>query len=66
MILFVAHEAKRTGAPIALLNLLRWLRRSDALDFQVLRRPTVRTAQRRPVADSPGQAGHMVLVYFYP
>lgn len=36
MILFVAHEAKRTGAPIALLNFLRWLRRSDALDFQVL------------------------------
>ncbi|MGH9214174.1 MAG: glycosyltransferase [Acidimicrobiales bacterium] len=36
MILFVAHEAKLTGAPVALLNFLRWLRRASPLDFSVV------------------------------
>lgn len=36
MILFVAHEAKLTGAPVALLNFLRWLRRTSPLDFSVV------------------------------
>jgi glycosyltransferase involved in cell wall biosynthesis len=36
VILFVAHEAKLTGAPVALLNFLRWLRCSSSLDISVV------------------------------
>lgn len=36
MILFVAHEAHRTGAPIALLNFLRWERQAGSGDIAVL------------------------------
>lgn len=36
MILFVAHEAKLTGAPVALLNFLRWLRGASPLDLSVV------------------------------
>lgn len=36
MIIFVAHEAKLTGAPVALLNFLRWYRRSGDDDFTIV------------------------------
>jgi glycosyltransferase involved in cell wall biosynthesis len=35
-ILFVSHEASRTGAPIMLWNFLRWLRDNSDLEFEVL------------------------------
>lgn len=35
-VLFVSHEASRTGAPMCLLHLLRWLRANTQLDFEVL------------------------------
>lgn len=35
-VLFVLHEASRTGAPFFLLHLLRWLRRNTPLNFEVL------------------------------
>lgn len=35
-VLFVAHEASRTGAPMVLLHYLRWLRANTDLDFEVL------------------------------
>ena len=35
-ILFVSHEATRTGAPVYLLHLLRWLRANTDLRFRVL------------------------------
>jgi glycosyltransferase involved in cell wall biosynthesis len=35
-ILFVGHEATRTGAPIVLLNLLRWLRANASIEFRLL------------------------------
>lgn len=35
-VLFVAHEASRTGAPIVLLHFLRWLRNTHNLKFAVL------------------------------
>lgn len=35
-VLFVSHEASRTGAPILLLHFLRWLRDNTDLDFEVL------------------------------
>lgn len=35
-ILFVSHEATRTGAPIMFLHFLRWLRRNTDLDFEIL------------------------------
>lgn len=35
-ILFVSHQASLTGAPLMLLNFLRWLRSNSDLDFQVL------------------------------
>lgn len=35
-ILFVSHEATRTGAPMALLHLLRWLRQENRVDFEIL------------------------------
>jgi glycosyltransferase involved in cell wall biosynthesis len=35
-ILFVSHEATRTGAPMFLLNFLRWLRRETGQEFEVL------------------------------
>jgi len=37
-ILFVGHEATRTGAPIVLLNLLRWLRANASIEFRLLLR----------------------------
>jgi glycosyltransferase involved in cell wall biosynthesis len=35
-ILFVSHDASRTGAPIALLTFLRWLRANTDYQFEVL------------------------------
>lgn len=35
-VLFVSHEASRTGAPMFLLHLVRWLRRETDLEFDVL------------------------------
>jgi glycosyltransferase involved in cell wall biosynthesis len=35
-VLFVCHDASRTGAPIVLLHFLRWLKKSDKFDFSVL------------------------------
>ncbi len=37
-VLFVGHEASRTGAPIMLLHLLRWLREHTDIDFDLLLR----------------------------
>lgn len=36
MILFISHYAGRTGAPIALLQLLRWIRSNTDLQFHIL------------------------------
>ena len=38
MILFISHYAGRTGAPIALLHLVRWLRDNTELRFDILLR----------------------------
>jgi hypothetical protein len=35
-ILFVSHDASRTGAPIALLTFLRWLRANTDYRFEIL------------------------------
>jgi len=35
-ILFVSHEATRTGAPMFLLHFLRWLRRETDLEFEIV------------------------------
>ena len=35
-ILFISHEASRTGAPLLLLHLLRWIRRHTDWDVEVL------------------------------
>jgi glycosyltransferase involved in cell wall biosynthesis len=35
-ILFVSHEASRTGAPILLLDFLRWLRKNTDQEFEML------------------------------
>ncbi len=37
-VLFVGHDASRTGAPVILLNLLIWLKKHYSLDFIVLLR----------------------------
>jgi glycosyltransferase involved in cell wall biosynthesis len=37
-VLFVSHEASRTGAPVLLLRLLRWLRANTNVDFEVVLR----------------------------
>jgi glycosyltransferase involved in cell wall biosynthesis len=37
-ILFIGHDASRTGAPMVLLHLLRWLRDDGIYDFDVLLR----------------------------
>lgn len=37
-VLFVSHEAKRSGAPVLLLHFLRWLRTNTSVDFEVLLR----------------------------
>lgn len=36
MILFVSHDAQRTGAPIVLLHILLWLRQNTNLDFEII------------------------------
>jgi glycosyltransferase involved in cell wall biosynthesis len=35
-ILFIGHEASRTGAPILLLHLLKWLKQNTELQFEIL------------------------------
>src|SRR3954468_15674066 len=35
-VLFLSHEASRTGAPIMLLNVQRWLRRNDSVSFRTV------------------------------
>lgn len=35
-ILFISHEASRSGAPIVLLHLLNWLKKNTALAFEIL------------------------------
>ncbi|MCK1531865.1 glycosyltransferase family 4 protein [Bradyrhizobium sp. 182] len=43
-LLFLSHEASRTGAPIFLLNFLRWFRRNRCFDMRILTgRPGVLT-----------------------
>ena len=37
-VLFLSHDASRTGAPIQLLHLLRWLRRNADFDVEILLR----------------------------
>lgn len=60
-VLFISHDAGRTGAPIVLLNLLRWLKEKTTLDFRIVLRgggelteqfavlaPTLSLSQYRP------------------
>lgn len=35
-ILFISHDASRTGAPIILLNFLKWLKNNSNISFQIL------------------------------
>lgn len=35
-VLFLSHEASRTGAPIMLLSVQRWLRRNDSVSFRTV------------------------------
>ena len=35
-VLFISHEASRSGAPIVLLHLLRWIKKNTALQFEIL------------------------------
>jgi glycosyltransferase involved in cell wall biosynthesis len=35
-ILFISHDASRTGAPIFLLNFLRWLKENSDISFEIL------------------------------
>ena len=35
-VLFVGHDATRTGAPFVLLHLLRWLKTNTSVDFRLL------------------------------
>jgi glycosyltransferase involved in cell wall biosynthesis len=35
-VLFISHEASRSGAPIVLLYLLRWLKKNTPLQFEIL------------------------------
>ena len=35
-VLFLSHDASRSGAPIMLLNFLRWLRQNRAVQFRIL------------------------------
>lgn len=37
-ILFISHDASRTGAPLFLLNLIRWLRENDKWDARIVLR----------------------------
>jgi ubiquinone/menaquinone biosynthesis C-methylase UbiE/glycosyltransferase involved in cell wall biosynthesis len=37
-LLFISHEASRTGAPTFLLNLIRWVQRKDKRDIRILLR----------------------------
>jgi len=37
-VLFVSHDAMRTGAPVLLLHFLRWLRTNTSIDFEVVLR----------------------------
>src|SRR3954467_15345345 len=37
-VLFVSHDAMRTGAPVLLLHFLRWLRTNTRIDFEVVLR----------------------------
>jgi ubiquinone/menaquinone biosynthesis C-methylase UbiE/glycosyltransferase involved in cell wall biosynthesis len=37
-LLFVSHDASRTGAPIFLLNLIRWIRENDKWDVRIVLR----------------------------
>ena len=35
-VLFIGHDASRTGAPLLLLHLMRWLKRNGAIQFEML------------------------------
>ncbi len=35
-VLFISHEATRTGAPLLLLNLIKWMKESEAIEFAIL------------------------------
>lgn len=37
-IIFISHDASRTGAPIILLNFLRWFKKNSELSFRILLR----------------------------
>jgi glycosyltransferase involved in cell wall biosynthesis len=70
-VLFVGHRADRTGAPIALLHLLRWLRARTDLSFEVVLdiggelEPCYRdlapvTVIRRPIPGQPSLGGKLL------
>ena len=35
-ILFISHDASRTGAPILLLNFLRWFKQNTDIPFRII------------------------------
>ena len=35
-VLFISHEASRSGAPIVLLHLLKWIKKNTSLQFEIL------------------------------
>ncbi|MDG4549491.1 MAG: glycosyltransferase [Candidatus Contendobacter sp.] len=37
-VVFIGHDAGRTGAPIVLLNLLRWIKKNTSLNFKIVLR----------------------------
>lgn len=61
--LFVSHDATRTGAPVLLLHFLRWLRAHTSIDFEVvLRRDgelSTEFAALAPVWQSEARTGRL-------
>ena len=72
-ILFVSHEASRTGAPMFLLHFLRWLRAQGTVEFEVLLgktgpleaefRRVALVHDKDEFARQPGALGRFDLVY---
>src|SRR5262249_52753900 len=62
-VLFVSHDAMRTGAPVLLLNFLRWLRTNTSIDFEVVLRPggelSAECAASAPVWQAEPTAGRL-------
>ena len=61
--LFVSHEATRTGAPVLLLHFLRWLRTNTSIDFEVVLRRggelSAEFADLAPVWHAEGTTGRL-------